>query len=56
MEARNLCSVRVWRSARIPSEDAVKVIKEAKEALWREMVKKELADQTEALYYAGQAG
>lgn len=56
MEARNLCSVRVWRSARIPSEDAAKVIKEAKQVLWQAMVKKELADQTESLYYADQAG
>ena len=57
MEARNLCSVRgVWQSARIPSEDAARVIKEAKQALWDAMCKKELADQAEAMYYAGQAG
>ncbi len=55
MEARNLCSVRVWQSARVPSEDAARVVKEAKQALWDAMCKKELADNTEALYIASQA-
>lgn len=56
MEARNLCSVRAWRSARIPHEDAARVIKQAKQTLWDAMVKKGLADNAEAAYYADQAG
>jgi hypothetical protein len=42
MEARNLCSARVWQSARIPSEDAIKVVKEAKVILWENMKHMEL--------------
>lgn len=56
MEARNLCSVRAWSSARVPSSEAKQIIQSAKVSLWGGMVKKGLADNVEALYYAGQAG
>jgi hypothetical protein len=56
MEARNLCSVRVWRSARVPSQDAAAVIKLAKVELWDGMERRGLADSTESRYYADQAG
>ena len=50
MEARNLCSVRVWSSARIPSEDAKRVVAESRQMLWDGMSYAELVDEKKLMY------
>ena len=51
MEARNLCTVRVWQSARIAQEDVQHVTAEARKLLWQGMDRAGLADTRKAVYY-----
>lgn len=45
MEAKNLCSKRVWQSARIPLADVARVVAEARQLLWDGMEREGLASQ-----------